>query len=327
MTRRWLLLVAAVCAAVTAAAVLAPPTRATFPARNGRIVFAADITGSSQLYVVRPDGHGLRQITHLDGDAVHPDWGPGGRRIVFEWDLPNDGGTALAMVNADGSHLHQLAHRRSDVFDGQPSFTPDGRHIVFERYNPAAHGGKGDDAIFERTISGDKVWRLTEPYPNGQTDPNVSPDGRRVSVVQFRNGVDFQQALVTSDLRGGHVHRLTPYSFDVGVKQDWSPSGRRLTFTRTANPGPDTGETDANLATIGADGRGLRMLTNFRHGVMNAFAGSYSPDGRWIVYRLENQITQRFALWKIHPNGSGARPILLMGELRPRFVDWGPSPR
>jgi hypothetical protein len=69
------------------------------------------------------------------------------------------------------------------------------------------------------------------------------------------------------------------------------------------------------------------MLTNFRHGVMNALTGSYSPDGRWIVYRLENQVTQRFALWKVHPNASGARPILLMSELKPRFIDWGPAPR
>ena len=51
------------------------------PGRPDR--FGADTGSGSQLYTVRPNGHELGQITHVDGDALFPDWLPDGRRIVF----------------------------------------------------------------------------------------------------------------------------------------------------------------------------------------------------------------------------------------------------
>src|SRR3954471_10753050 len=83
--------------------VLAPSALATFPAPNGLIVFGADTGSGSQLYTVRPKGHELRQITHVDGDAVFPDWSPDGRRIVFA--LETGDGSSIELVNADGSHV------------------------------------------------------------------------------------------------------------------------------------------------------------------------------------------------------------------------------
>ena len=64
------------------------PAYATFPGRNGLIAFQAQATADAhiQIYTVRPNGHDLRQITHLDADAVTPDWSPDGRQIAFEID-------------------------------------------------------------------------------------------------------------------------------------------------------------------------------------------------------------------------------------------------
>ena len=76
-------------APVAAAALLlaaAPSALATFPGRNGLIAFYSDTDAGAQIFTVRPNGHDLRQITHVDGDAVRPDWSPNGRRIAFELD-------------------------------------------------------------------------------------------------------------------------------------------------------------------------------------------------------------------------------------------------
>lgn len=83
---------------------------------------------------------------------------------------------------------------------------------------------------------------------------------------------------------------------------------------------PEPGQS-ANVATIRPDGSGLRMLTNFRGGEVNAVTGSYSPDGRWIVYRLTDHGS--FALSKLPAHGGQPRPILSL-PVAPRYIDWGP---
>jgi Tol biopolymer transport system component len=64
------------------------------------------------------------------------------------------------------------------------------------------------------------------------------------------------------------------------------------------------------------------MLTDFKGGDVNAFAGSYSPDGKWIVYRLADRDT--YSLVKMRPDGTHVRTILTVPGLAPRFIDWGP---
>jgi dipeptidyl aminopeptidase/acylaminoacyl peptidase len=91
--------------------VLAPSALATSPGRNGRIVFGADTGGGSQLYTVRPNGHELRQITQVDGDALFPDWSPDGRLIVFA--LETENGSSIELMDADGSHVTDLTPRSS----------------------------------------------------------------------------------------------------------------------------------------------------------------------------------------------------------------------
>ena len=64
------------------------------------------------------------------------------------------------------------------------------------------------------------------------------------------------------------------------------------------------------------------MLTNFRGGEVNALTGSYSPDGCWIVYRLEDH--GEFSLMKLPANGHGHPQRILSLPVAPRTIDWGP---
>src|SRR3954452_16692734 len=160
LPRRTALLAALVGALATL--VLAPAAFATSLGRNGRIVFGADTGSGSQLYTVRPNGHELRQITHVDGDAVFPEWSPDGRRIVFELDTTEDS-ASIELMNADGSHVTDLTPR-SSCCANQPSFTPDGKRIIFERFIPETE----DDAIWSMRLDGSAQRRVLGP-PNGAT--------------------------------------------------------------------------------------------------------------------------------------------------------------
>ena len=305
-------------AALTALILLAPPAGAATQdaqrAGPGRIVFGAETATGTQLWTVWPDGSHLRQVTHVDGDAGNPDWSPDGRTLTFEWGTPDS--ALVAVMEADGGHLRTLP--ASGCAQAQPVFTADGRRIIYERYDCAS-----DDSLFSQARAGGDEQRLTTAAPDGQTDPNVSPDGHHLSFIRMDGGVEYQQALTVADADGKHQRDLLPPSWDIAVKHAWSPDSRRLLFTRDANPDPVTGVLTANIGTVTADGGHIVMLTHYTGGRMSAFAGSYSPDGRWIAYRLQDNRTGVSGLWIMRCDGTDRHQIFSEAGVRPRFIDWG----
>jgi Tol biopolymer transport system component len=306
---------AAAVAAMTLVAILAidgPATRATSPAaRNGLIAFTGDKGSGAQVYTIEPDGTGLRRLTHLKGNASTPDWSPDGARIAF-W-LEDK---ALYVMNSDGSDLHQVT-----APGGAAAFTPDGQHLVYEC------GGcpGGHDGVFLMRDDGSDAPGLrlsTNPFTDeGDKNPEVSPDGQTVTFV--RNKVDNKlAALYAVDIDGNDARRLTSYRLQVGIKHDWAPDGRQIVLTTHAD---HSDHKSPNVATIGSDGSGLRILTHYTGVARAALAGSYSPDGRWIVYRTENSKREIFGLHEMHPDGTH-RELIKRLPFSPRFSDWGSQP-
>ena len=102
--------------------------------------------------------------------------------------------------------------------------------------------------------------RLIKTGPTA--DPNASPDGRRLGFMGFNGNPGARRCSPVVD--GSNPLPLTPFSFNVGIKQDWSPDGQRLAFTHNADfAHPDD---SANIATIRRDGAGLRFVTTYRGG-------------------------------------------------------------
>jgi dipeptidyl aminopeptidase/acylaminoacyl peptidase len=68
----------------TGAAIAVVQAQATFQGRNGLLVFQAQAGDHVQLFSVRPDGGGVRQLTSFpDSDANQALWSPDGTKIVF----------------------------------------------------------------------------------------------------------------------------------------------------------------------------------------------------------------------------------------------------
>jgi Tol biopolymer transport system component len=291
------------------------PTEATTSGVNGSIVFGADMGIGSQLYAMEPDGLGFRQLTDVYGDATAADWSPDGTRIVFEHDFFDEARNVdhgqIMMMNADGSHIR---HITTAGVKWQPAFTPDGRHLVYEcaSCNP-------DGVFIMRTDGTDRRRLSTSPFPNeGDGDPNVSPDGATVTFV--RHKVEGKlQALFAVNIDGTHPRKLVPYVREVAIKHDWAPNGHHIAIT-TAADYPDG--RSPNVATVRPDGSYLRFLTHYHGGGTGAFVGSYSPNGQWIVFRVENQQLEKYALYKMHPDGTDKTRIKAL-PFAPRSSDWG----
>lgn len=294
-------------AALAMFGVAGPAARATFPAHPGRIAFTIESEHGSQIYTMRPNGHDLRHVTHVDGDAAAPDWSPDGRRIAFTLNECN-----VAIVDADGSDLTVIPRAEpnaEDSCEGDPSFTPDGSRLVFERYD----GVLDIDAVWSMDLDGSQREMITDA---GGPDPNVSPDGRWVG---FLAGPERAQKVFRVGIHGGDAVAVTPALYGVAFKWDWAPDGHHVVFTDNA----DNTEHPANIATIRSDGTDLRYLTHYRQPDERAYVGSYSPAGHWIVFRLE--VDGRFALYRMRANGRGLHAILRFSEFKPRFIDWGPA--
>ena len=86
---------------------------------------------ASELYLMRPDGHGVRQLTEVEGE--YPSWAPDGSRLAFMSAQPGARGRNpdydVFVVNVDGSGLKKLTDWGGE--DGWPSWSPDGRWIAF----------------------------------------------------------------------------------------------------------------------------------------------------------------------------------------------------
>src|SRR5262249_1086480 len=125
------------------------------------------------------------------------------------------------------------------------------------------------------------------------------PDGKSVSFVRIKKQGALQ-ALFVVGADGTGLKQLTSYRLEVGIKHDWSPDGKLIVLTTNADFVHKN--EPANVATLRADGSGLQLLTRFTGRKTNAFAGSFSPDGKRIVFRLERG--SRYALAVVDRDGA-----------------------
>jgi TolB protein len=300
------------------ASVLATAGGATTRGKNGLIVYAVELRPEHfQLFTIRPEGSGRKQITGgATTGAANPDWSSDGQRIVFERQTRNSAG--IATMSANGTGVRILTPKG---FQGQPSFSPDGKQVVYER-----DIAQGNNGVWIMRADGTELRRVTRnPFMLGgecgcDTDPNFSPDGKLITFVRIKKDHDLQ-ALFAVRPDGSGLRQLTPYSWEVAVKHDWSPDGKQILLTTNADfvvPGAS-----ANMVTVKPDGSGKKQLTNFTGGSKNAFAGSFSPDAKKVVFRLEDGEKYSVAVMNL-----ATRQItrLTTSSEKPRFLDWGTHP-
>jgi TolB protein len=99
-------------------------------AERVRVADKTDIAPSN------PDGTGLTRLTYNNYEERAPSWSQDGSRIVFMARVGTHPGVPgskfeICVMNADGTNFVQLTDNA--VFDGTPTFSPDGQKIVFAR--------------------------------------------------------------------------------------------------------------------------------------------------------------------------------------------------
>lgn len=101
-----------------------------------------------ELWVMKADGTGKRQVTKLNAASFAPFFTPDGKRIIFCTNYfatdPRKRNFDLAVINVDGTGLERVTY--NETFDGFPMFSPDGKKLVFASNRNAAK--TGDTNVF-----------------------------------------------------------------------------------------------------------------------------------------------------------------------------------
>ena len=150
---------------------------------GGTIAFVSNrgAGGRTVLYVMNPDGSGMRQLTgsEVDWSEARPVWSRDGTKIAFvsSHDFPVDN-TEIYEMNADGSD--EIRITRSRERDDWPSWSPDGKRIVF------AHGRLLKPEIYRINIDGSGIRLLSRKRPVVESkflNASLPVAGRRFTVT------------------------------------------------------------------------------------------------------------------------------------------------
>ena len=130
-----------------------------------------------ELWAMRPDGSRRHAITHTDySETTYGSWSPDGLHIVYRRKFPPYR-SQIFVADADGKHPRNISN--DDAYDGWPSWSPDGRTIVFASNRLESLRASLNEAIFLMAADGSRV-RLLARTSGRNTEPRFAPDGKTV---------------------------------------------------------------------------------------------------------------------------------------------------
>lgn len=242
----------------------------TFPGRNGRIAYTAQVAGRSQVFTMRADGHDIRQLSHEAAGAASPDWASSGRELVYS---RSDG--VAPVVGATGSLITNVL-TQEPISD--PALSPNGDQLVFTVNGDGLFDGP---SIYIASTDGNVLQRLA-PGSN----PQWSPNGHWIAYVSVPadsgcSGVRLMQP------DGSVDHPVAePRTSAGGICRDgaeapsFSPDSRRVIYVANDIRTPHKAN-GTDLYTVSIHGGAHKRLTNDDRVESGPV---FSPDGKRVAY-------------------------------------------
>lgn len=219
----------------------------------------------------------------------------------------NDGiDSEIWVLTKDGSLVNVTDN---DVFEGEPSWSPTGKHLSYGCVSEGEFLGTYDSDICVMNMRTGEKWRVTK-HKGAEHTGTWSPDGTRIAFDWTRRrGGD----VYTVGLKGGRWRRVT----DDGQRYAslaWSPDGSRFAFSRR----------DGRIHVMSSDGSGVTQITRGRR-VLDG-SPAWSPDGEWLAFTRSSLESGHSQLYKVRTDGTGLTRLTDL-LLDVKYPDWSPDGR
>lgn len=187
-----------------------------------QIAFAYKAGGNTEIFSIKTDGSGLKNLTNHPLLDTGPVFSPDGNEIVFVRD--HYGKSYLYRMNLDGSNQRRLTDK--DSFEVTPAFSPDGLSLAFA----GDRDGHGLE-IFQLDLRNPDNEKLIAARRSHDTMPVFSPDGRKIAFISTSDG-NAEIYVMNSD--GTGLFRLTHSQAEETTPQ-FSRDGKSLIFASNRN--------------------------------------------------------------------------------------------
>jgi len=165
------------------------------------------------LWRSRIDGSDKMQLTFPPVRAYEPRWSPDSSKIAF-MDVQFSHPWKIRLLSLSGGSPELLVPVATNAAEAQadPTWTPDGKSVVFEQSDGAGH-----IAIYRADVKTGKIFSI--PDSDGLSSPRMSPDGRYICAT-----VNLHTKLMLFDTNTNHWSTLAEGE-ELGYNE-WSHDGK-----------------------------------------------------------------------------------------------------
>jgi len=255
----------------------------------------------SHIWTMTSDGQNQKQITSGDKGENSPAFSPDGKWISYV--SSKDGSAQLYLIPTAGGTARKLTNISTGVSD--PLWSPDGKWIAFSSDVYPECGG--DDACNKK---------IADTWSKGPLKAHAADSLLYRHWTEWKDGTRTHVFLAST--ANGETRDLTPGdydspSFQLGgpLQYDFSPDSKELVFVSNHDKHPESStNNDLWLLSLSDSQARARNITASNP----SYDGSpkYSPDGKYIAYRMQKQPAYESDLFRlaVYDRAAGASTVL-----------------